>query len=149
MVMSIVQQVESRQILLVQPARFPGIWILPQEGMRPDDTAESASIRCLDEELGLDQRTTNFRNFRWLGSRLFPEERRDERPVEFSLIKMRGKAYYASLIFCSDNPQLHINCSEIAETRWIDSSEIDTMIAANVPEKKRLILRAMEELSVE
>ena len=136
---------EPDKFLFVTPAAKSDAWMLPQEGIEPADTIESAILRCMKVELGIEENQLQIRRTVWLGSHKIPEQR-GERDVPFSPFKMQGKAYYAGLIKTSGDVSLKLNTAEIAGAEWIDVEVVAERLPSNSDRKQLLIKQAFHRL---
>lgn len=136
---------DTAKFLFVAPVFKPDVWMPPQEGIRPDDTIESAILRCMQVELGIAENQLQIRRTVWLGCHKIPEQQ-GARDVPFSPFKMKGKAYYAALVKTTGNVLLRPNPAEIAGTRWIELQNVPEILAGNSDRKQQLIKQAFHHL---
>ncbi len=154
-VICLIQSTDSeKNYLLVKPQSDRTIWMPPQEGIHLEETLKDAAIRCLDTELGLTESQVQFRRTVWAGKRLFPEQRKDERDLVYSLRgwvdknRMVGKAYFAALIVADSKAVIQPNTAEIYQYEWVNASEFLRRIQANPPEKQRILCQAWVRLVI-
>ena len=144
-VVCVVSDVKNEKILLVKPAKFPELWILPQEGYIPGEETENAALRCLEEELGLLKNSVNFRRSHFAGRITFESSRRNERDVPYSVRGMVGKSYFAAYVSCSASPELAMNKSEIQAAEWYSLDDAVEKVQANTAEKCRILTNVLTE----
>jgi putative (di)nucleoside polyphosphate hydrolase len=154
-VICLIQSTDSpKNYLLVKPQSDRTIWMPPQEGIHLEETLKTAAIRCLNTEVGLTESQIQFRRSVWVGKRLFPEHRKDERNVDYSLrrcvdkYQMVGKAYFAALIIVDSKAVIQPNSAEIYQYEWVSASEFLRRIQANPPEKQRILCQAWVRLVI-
>lgn len=145
-VMCIIQATEdSDKFLFITPAAKPSAWMPPQEGIEPADSTETAILRCLRAELGIQENQLQVRRTVWLGDREIPEQR-GERDVPFSPFKMRGKAYYAALVKTPIAVEINHNAAEVDSYEWITKEEIELRLDTNTERKRGLLKLAFQNL---
>lgn len=145
-VMCLIQSLERDAFLFVQPTSGRGAWMPPQEGIGPDASVESATVQCLDVELGIDRNRIHFRRSVWLGRKAIPE-REGSRDVEFSIRPMQGKAYYGSLIKVAEDTPVTCNPAEVSAHRWLTIGEIRERMVFNSDRKKELLKVLFDRLT--
>lgn len=133
------------RFLFVAPSAKPDAWMPPQEGIEPTDSIESAILRCMRAELGIEENQLQIRRTVWLGCHKIPEQI-GERDVPFSPFKMKGKAYYAALVKTASDVSLTLNPAEIASADWLPKSDIAAKLSQNSDRKQLLIRQAFERL---
>jgi len=144
----------EKKYLLVQPLQDQSIWMPPQEGMHLEESPKTASMRCLKTELGLSELQIQFRRSIWVGKRLFPEYRRDERDLIYSVRgwvdknRMIGKAYFAALIIADSKAIIQPNSAEIYQYQWMNTRELLQQIKTNPPDKQKILRQAWIKLVV-
>ena len=136
---------DNNRFLLINPAEKPAALMPPQEGIEANESIEQATERCLQVELGIRESDMHFRRSVWLGSRSIPEQH-GERDIAYSLVKMRGKAYYAALIKISEDVQTRPNHAEIAASKWVTVEEIRDGLSSNSLRKQWVITQAFRNL---
>ena len=134
----LIQSTDSDKYLFIQPSSKPHAWMAPQEGIEPDESIESASVRGIEAELGVRENKLQFRKSSWLGCRKIPEQM-GERDVAYSPVKMRGKAYYAALIRMPESTNVDVNPAEIAAYEWLTIDQIRERLSTNSERKQQLI----------
>lgn len=139
----------TNELLVVQPAIRPDLWALPQEGIELQENTETASIRCADEELGVQTNKLNYRYSKWIGLVKFPKERAGERDLRFSVRGMVGKAYILSVINCADDVSIELNRAENTDYRWVNMNKLKQSFVGNSAEKLRVLSRCVEHLESE
>lgn len=144
-VMCVIQATESEKFLFIRPSAKPDAWMVPQEGIEPDESVEDAAMRGLQAELGVVENQLHFRRSTWLGRKEIPEQR-NERDVQYSLVAMRGKAYYGALIRMPEATTLRSNPAEIAEYTWLNIDEIRQRLQTNTTRKQELLRAAFRAL---
>lgn len=145
-VMCIIQASEdTNKFLFITPASKPSAWMPPQEGIEPTDTTESAILRCLRAELGVQENQLQVRRTVWLGDKEIPEQR-GERDVPFSPFSMRGKAYYAALVKVPTSVQINHNPAEVNSFEWISLDEVKSRLSTNSERKIELLKLAFAKL---
>ena len=132
---------DPENFLFVAPAAKPNAWMPPQEGIEPNDTIESAILRCMRAELGIEENQLHVRRTVWLGCHKIPEQQ-GERDVPFSPFKMKGKAYYAALVKTAQDVSLSVNPAEIAAAQWLSTQEVVDRLESNSSRKQILIKQA-------
>lgn len=144
-------------ILLVR-SRY-GAWMPPQEGVRTDETFETAFWRCLDEELAVvidpqdRRRHLSLRGPRKLGALALPPERHGERPVAddvydgpLSNIRLRRKVYWtlSGLVFEQARIAPRPRGTEVLEAEWFVIPDAQRCIRrTNDVAKTCLLLKAL------
>ncbi len=128
---------DKDKFLFICPAAKPTAWMAPQEGIEPDESLENAVHRGLKAELGIPENQLQFRRSCWLGDKKIPEQR-GERDVKNSLVKMRGKAYYAALVKVSTEADITNNPAEVAKFKWLTIDEIEKNLPTNSGRKQGL-----------
>ncbi|MBE9127475.1 MULTISPECIES: NUDIX domain-containing protein [unclassified Coleofasciculus] len=154
-VICFIQSTDSeKNHLLVQPQSDRSIWMPPQEGMDLEETLKASSMRCLNTELGLTESEVQFRRSIWVGKRLFPSYRKDERDLSYSLRgwvdknRMIGKAYFAALIIVDSQAVIQPNPAEIYQYQWVSASKFLQQIKTNPPEKQKILCQAWVKLVI-
>jgi len=143
----------QKHYLLVQPQRDRTIWMPPQEGIHLGKTLHGEAMRCLQTELGLTESQVQFRRSLWVGKRLFPHYRRDERDLVYSMhgwidkTRMIGKAYFAALIIADSQAIIQPNSAEIYHYQWVKASQFLWLIQTNSPEKRKILYQALITLN--
>lgn len=144
-VVCIIQATEDNAFLFVAPSQKPDAWMPPQEGIEPNESIEKAIVRGLDAELGISENDMHFRRSVWIGSKSIPEQH-GERDIRYSLVKMRGKAYYAALVKVSRETTLRLNPAEIARSEWFGVEQIAPQLSTNSERKQWVIREAFQKL---
>jgi ADP-ribose pyrophosphatase YjhB (NUDIX family) len=154
-VICLIQSTDSeKHYLLVKPQSDRTIWMLPQEGIHLEETLKAAAIRCLNTEVGLMESQVQLRRSIWVGKRLFPEHRKDERNLDYSLRgwvdknQMVGKAYFAALIIADSKAIIQPNTAEIYQYEWVKASEFLERIKTNPLEKQKILHQAWVKLVI-
>jgi hypothetical protein len=154
-VICLIQSTDSeKNYLLVKPLQDCAIWMPPQEGIHLEETLKSAAIRCLNTEVGLTESQMQLRRSIWVGKRLFPEHRKDERNLDYSLRgwvgknQMVGKAYFAALIIADSKAIIQPNTAEIYQYEWVKASEFLERIKTNPLEKQKILHQAWVKLVI-
>jgi putative (di)nucleoside polyphosphate hydrolase len=143
---------ESERYLLIQAQAQPSIWAPPQEGVNLHETLEDAATRCLNTELGFKESEIQFRKSVWIGKRILPSDRWDERDLPYSLRRlskqrrMVGKGYFAALFIANSDVQIKHNVAEISDWEWVSPSEFMTRIRESAPEKADILEKAWKQL---
>lgn len=145
-VMCLIQSLERDALLFVQPAAGSGAWMPPQEGIQPNASGESATLQCLDVELGIGRNQMHFRRSVWLGRKAIPE-REGSRDVEFSIRPMQGKAYYGSLTKIAEDTEITCNPAEVSAYEWVTIDEVRDRMTANSDRKKELLSVLFDRLT--
>ena len=134
--------------LLVRSTAHKSHWAPPQEGMKFDETIEAAVQRCLLHELGIGAARIQYRKSVWIGTRLLPERRWDERELKYSLRglagkkRMIGKGYYAALVITDSNTIVESNPAEVYDWVWVDAADYRSLIATNPADKVQILQKA-------
>ena len=136
---------DEDKFLFITPAAKPTAWMPPQEGIEPDENTNSAILRCLRTELGIQDNQLYIRRSVWLGDRKIPEQR-GARDVPLSLFPMRGKAYYAALVRVPTSVEVNCNAAEIAKFEWMTTQEIEARLATNSERKIGLLNLSFQKL---
>ena len=145
-VICLIQSTEnSDTFLFVNPSEKPAALMPPQEGIEPGESIEEAVVRGLETELGVVESQMHFRRSAWIGSKPIPEQK-GERDVAYSLVKMRGKAYYAALVKISETAVPQPNSAEIAGWRWVSAAEVTEALESNSVRKQWVIQEAFRKL---
>lgn len=144
-VLCLVQAVDKDAYLFISPSLKPNAWMPPQEGIEPAETVEMATVRGLNVELGIAENQLHFRRSVWLGCQRIPEQK-GERDIAHSMVKMRGKAYYAALIKVSSMTAITRNPAEIANYEWLDEGAISSRLSCNSQRKQAVIRNAFKKL---
>lgn len=145
-VICLIQSVsDASKFLFITPTQKPTAWMPPQEGIEPDESVEAALARGLQAELGIEENEIHFRRSSWLSLEKIPEQR-GERDVEYSLVKMKGKAYYGGLVKVSQETEIKPNTAEVSEFAWLSIEEIQDRLATNSERKQRLLRQAFSKL---
>lgn len=154
-VICLIQSTDSeKHYLLVKPQSERTIWMPPQEGIHLEETLKVAAIRCLNTEVGLMESQVQLRRSIWVGKRLFPEHRKDERNLDYSLRgwvdknQMVGKAYFAALIIADSKAVIQPNTAEIYQYEWVNASEFLERIKTNPLEKQKILYQAWVKLVI-
>jgi putative (di)nucleoside polyphosphate hydrolase len=132
---------DPSRYLLIRPTIEPTIWVPPSEGIVLDETLEQASLRCLNIELGLIEANLQFRKSIWLGKRVLPEGRWDERDLQYSMRgifskhRMIGKAYFGAYVIAATKAKIKPNPSEVCEWKWVKKGDFLKEIGGNSLEK--------------
>lgn len=145
-VMCLIQSLERDAFLFVQPAAGRGAWMPPQEGIQPDGSVESATVQCLDVELGIGRNQMHFRRSVWLGRKAIPE-REGSRDVEFSIRPMQGKAYYGSLTKVAEDTPITCNPAEVSAHEWLTIDAVRDRMTGNSDRKKELLRELFDRLT--
>lgn len=140
-VMCLIQATDAETFLFIQPTEKPDAWMPPQEGIEPSESIEDAAIRGLNAELGIAENQVHFRRSKWLGSRKIPEQQ-GERDIQYSIMRMRGKAYYAALVKLPESTAIVCNDAEIAGYEWLSVGEVRERLQTN-SDRKQELLRSM------
>ncbi len=140
-VICLIQATERDAFLFVRPAMKRDAWMAPQEGIEPDESVNDATVRGLSAELGISEDQLHFRRSVWLGCKKIPEQH-GERDIDYSFVKMRGKAYYAALVKVSEATEVNRNAAEVAGHEWLDVEEIKKRLETN-SERKQSLTRTM------
>ena len=135
------------EILLVRPGRDPNIWIPPQEGLKLGESIEIAATRCLSEELGINAKKMQYRKNQWIADRKIID-RKGERDIEGSPIKMRGKSYYAAHLIVDKQSEMEVNSVEIAEYEWTPVAEMEERLRSNQNDKFQIVFEAAKQLGI-
>jgi len=139
--------------LIAKPSIEPNVWIPPHEGIFINESVEEAAVRCLKVELGLEESSIQYRKSIWLGKRVLPALRWDERDLPFSLRglvskhRMIGKAYYGALINTTSSVTISKNPSEIIACEWVNKDEFNKKIQSNSVEKIDILEKLLQELT--
>jgi putative (di)nucleoside polyphosphate hydrolase len=144
-VVCIIQAAERDEFLFISPTQKPTAWMPPQEGIEVTESIERASVRGVGAELGIAENQLHFRRSVWLGREVIPEQH-GERDIQYSIMGMRGKAYYASLIKVSANTVVTVNPAEITRYEWLGVDAIAMRLSSNSNRKQRLIRKAFQKL---
>ena len=144
-VMCLIQSTDNERYLFIRPTHRPDAWMPPQEGIEVDESLEAAATRGLHAELGVEENKIHYRRSTWLGSRITPEQQ-GERDIEYSLLPMRGKAYWAALIKMPEGNEITINEAEIAGHEWLSLSDVRERLDSNHQRKQQLIQQAFAQL---
>ena len=144
-VMCLIQATDSEKYLFVRPAEKPEALMSPQEGIEAKEQIGEAAARGRKAELGIAENQIHFRRSAWLGSRKIPEQK-GERDIQYSLVKMRGKAYYAALIKMPESTTIKCNNAEIAGHEWLDLEQIRERLPTNSERKQELIRSMFKKL---
>ncbi len=154
-IICLIQSTDSeKNYLLVKPQSDRTIWMPPQEGIHLEETLKDAAIRCLNTEVGLTESQIQFRRSVWVGKRLFPEHRKGERNLDYSLRgwvdknQMVGKAYFAALIIVDSKAAIQPNAAEIYQYEWVSANECLRRFQANPPEKQKILCQAWVRLVI-
>ena len=145
---------DEERYLIVSPTGDPSVWMPPQEGIEYGERPGRAAIRCACHELGLSESRLQFRRSQWIGKRVLPPERLDERDLQYSVRhvfggpRMVGKGYYAALIWADGTQQVTPNPAEISDHAWVGGTEFFERIRTTLPDKQEIIARAWAELSL-
>ena len=142
-VMCVLKDIHSEKFILIKPAQKPDLWILPQEGLEFGESVESAATRCIQEELGMDANQINFRRSRWINRVKFPESRKNERDLKFSVRGMIGKSYFVAHISCSSDSTIIANRSEVEESKWVTQQDALQLVKTNTEAKKNILANAI------
>ena len=145
-VMCLIQATDDGdKFLFITPAAKPTAWMPPQEGIEPADAIETAILRCMRAELGIQENQLQIRRTVWLRDEEIPEQA-GERDVPLSPFSMRGKAYYAALVKVPISVTVANNDAEVADTQWISTAEIAKRLATNSARKQGLLKSAFTKL---
>ena len=144
-VMCLIQSTEGDRYLFIRPSQSPDAWMPPQEGIEVADSIETAAMRCLRAELGVEENKIHYRRSTWLGARVIPEQQ-GERDIEHSLLPMRGKAYWAALIKMPEANEIEMNPAEIAGFEWLSLQQVNERLDTNHDRKQHLIRQAFAQL---
>lgn len=144
-VMSLIQATDTDQWLFIRPAAKAHAWMPPQEGIEPGESVEQAAIRGIESELGVSESQVHFRRSQWLGSKRIPEQT-GERDIEYSLVKMRGKAYYGALVKMSQSTSINLNNAELAGFEWLTVEQVRERLETNSERKQELIRKLFSGL---
>jgi hypothetical protein len=137
--------------LIIRPTIEPSIWVPPHEGILLDETVEQAALRCLYIELGMNESSIQFRRSIWLGLRVLPEGRWDERDLQYSLRrviskhKMIGKAYFGAFIFATSSAKIQPNPSEVYEWEWVEKEDFLKRLETNPVDKIVIFKKLWQE----
>lgn len=144
---------EPASYLLIRSHAHRTQWAPPQEGMHANEDIESTVDRCLLHELGIEKSRVQYRKNVWIGTRILPRQRWDERELRYSLRgvlgkpRMIGKGYYASLVIADSNVRIDPNPAEVYDWTWAKNSELHILIETNPPDKKHILEQAWSLLS--
>lgn len=144
-VMCLIQATDSERFLFIRPTAKPQAWMLPQEGIEPDESVEQAAVRGLKAELGIAENQLHFRRSKWLRREIIPEQK-GERDIPYSLFGMRGKAYYGALIKLSAATAVKLNEAEVAGHEWLEFDQIAVRMRTNSERKQKLIRQVFQVL---
>lgn len=144
-VMCVIQATDAEKYLFIRPDAKPQAWMPPQEGVEAKETVEDSACRGIAAELGVPENQLQFRRSAWLGSKKIAEQH-GERDVEYSPVKMKGKAYYAAFVKMSSDTELTTNPAEIAGSEWLSLELIRERLSTNSDRKQELIRAAFKEL---
>lgn len=133
---------QQSEFLLIRPSADTSVWMPPQEGMNFDESIEHAAARCLWTELGIAESEIQFRKSRFLGDRVFGPEREGERDIHFSVIGMRGKSYFAALVYVDRGVEVNLNPAEVYEHKWVGLDQITEHISSAEESKRAIISKA-------
>lgn len=136
---------DDGKFLFIAPAAKSHAWMPPQEGIEPNDSIESAILRCMRAELGIEENQLQIRRTVWLGCHKIPEQQ-GERDVLFSPFNMKGKAYYAALVKTPLDVSLKLNPAEVASAEWLTLESISDTLHTNSERKQLLIKSAFSKL---
>jgi hypothetical protein len=145
---------DSDRFLLIRPPVKPLLWVPPQEGIKLDESIETAVERCLQVELGLCTSQFQFRRSVWIGTRRLPSARWGERDLHYSLRSwigkpaMVGKGYFGALVLADASIPLRPNPVEVLEYGWLDVATFWLRISTNCPNKYALLCQAWRKLSL-
>ena len=134
--------------LLIRSQAHQTHWAPPQEGIKLDESIESAVHRCLGAELGIGEDRIQYRKCAWIGLRKLPERRWDERELKYSLrglvgeSSMIGKGYYAALVVTDSNTPIEYNPAEVYDWAWVNADEYHTLILTNPADKQEILREA-------
>jgi len=134
--------------LLIRSQAHKSHWAPPQEGMKLNESIESAVQRCLGDELGIGEARIQYRKCAWIGLRKLPEGRWDERELKYSLrglvskARMIGKGYYAALVITDSNTPIEYNPAEVYDWAWVNADEYHTLILTNPTDKQEILREA-------
>ena len=143
-IMCITQSVsDQNRFIFIRPAADPSVWMPPQEGIEFGESMEQAALRCLDIELGLKEDQVQFRKSAFIADRLMPH-RSGDRDIQYSVLPMRGKSYFAAYVKVDESAAIERNSAEVAEHAWIDSAEAVARLASHRQEKIKIIAAAFE-----
>lgn len=144
-VVCLIQSKDTNEFLMIRPSQKPNCWMPPQEGIEPNETIEKAAIRGLNSELGIAENQLHFRRSTWIGTfKILAQQ--GERDIQYSLMKMRGKAYYAALINVRKDTILNLNLAEVAEAKWQTVDEIMANLSANSARKQKVITDSFKKI---
>jgi putative (di)nucleoside polyphosphate hydrolase len=141
----------ASRYLVIQPSARPSLWVPPHEGITLKETIEDAVIRCLGIELGLGEANIQFRRSVWLGKRVLPESRWDERDIQFSLRgifskhKMIGKAYFGAFVIADAAATVKPNGAEVKKWDWVNANEFRKRIKTNSKDKIPILEKLCQE----
>ena len=144
-VMCLIQATDADTFLFVCPTSKPHAWMLPQEGIEPDESVEAAAIRGLKAELGLAEEMVHYRRSTWLGRKAIPEQK-GERDIQHSLLDMRGKSYYGALIKMPTANPVRLNQAELCNHEWLTLDQIRERLHTNSERKQELIRMIFKQL---
>lgn len=134
--------------LLIRSQAHKSHWAPPQEGMKLNESIESAVKRCLSAELGLPVDRIQYRKSAWIGLRKLPKRRWGERELKYSLRglagqkRMIGKGYYAALVIADSDTPIESNPAEVYDWAWVNADEYHTRILTNPADKQEILRKA-------
>jgi ADP-ribose pyrophosphatase YjhB (NUDIX family) len=140
--------VDPDKYLLIRSQAHKSHWAPPQEGMKLNESIESAVNRCLGAELGIGKARIQYRKSAWIGLRKLPERRWDERELKYSLRglvgqkRMIGKGYYAALVIADSDTPIESNPAEVYDWAWVNADEYHTRILTNPADKQEILRKA-------
>lgn len=143
---------DPASFLLVRSRAHRDHWAPPQEGRKIDESIETTVHRCLLDELGIDKSRTQYRKSVWIGTRILPKRRWEERELKYSLRgvigkpHMIGKGYYASLVIVDSKVRIDPNPAEVYDWIWASDIEFPTLIASNPSDKREILQKAWSML---
>lgn len=129
------------EVLVVQSAKNPDEWYLPQGGIKENEMLEYALFREIREELGLTQ--SDMAEMRYVGCEDMDAEstRKDKRGFS------RGKRYFFCTVAYQGNGQtLKLNKEEISRYLWVAIADMAYIFMPSRMEKRELMLRWLAKL---
>jgi hypothetical protein len=121
--------------------------------MKINESTESAVHRCLLHEVEIGPARIQHRRSVWLGTRMLPRRRWDERELKYSLRglvrkpRLIGQGYYAALVIAGSNAAIDPSPVEVYDWVWADAAEFHTLVATNPPDKQEMLQLAWSLLA--
>ena len=128
-----------RQVLLVQSAKNPDWWGLPQGGVNPGESLVKAAVRELKEETGIDIDAIEYILDCGVNQIDIPNWNRDG----FA----KGKRYYY-FHFGGCNPEVSIKLQseELSAYKWLHPAQAIEQLSTVNEEKRNAIIEAMQNV---